>query len=244
MDILLIRFDAPIMSFGAPIVDQKGVIQPFPGLSMICGMLGNALGYHHRDSELLERLQQRLFYAVRQDRRGKRLQDYQTVALGQEFMLGGWTTRGEMESRGGASSAGTHIRFRDYFVDAIYTIALTMDPQGEEPGLDRLAQALQKPERPIFIGRKPCIPARDIFLERREGPSLIQSLKEAELAHYADDGDIYAAWWHTLPHLEEPDVFKFPVTDARDWQNQVHVGERWMASGQIRVNPKEPNENV
>ena len=33
MDILLMRLDAPLMSFGAPMVDKHGVIQPWPALS-------------------------------------------------------------------------------------------------------------------------------------------------------------------------------------------------------------------
>jgi len=35
MDILLLRFDAPLMSFGGPIVDNHGIIQTYPALSML-----------------------------------------------------------------------------------------------------------------------------------------------------------------------------------------------------------------
>ena len=44
VDALLLRLDAPLMSFGAPMVDSNGVIQEFPALSMLTGLLGNALG--------------------------------------------------------------------------------------------------------------------------------------------------------------------------------------------------------
>ena len=71
MDVLILRFDAPLMSFGAPIVDNQGEIQPYPALSMMTGLLGNALGFDHSEFDRLERLQERLRYASRQDRRGR-----------------------------------------------------------------------------------------------------------------------------------------------------------------------------
>jgi len=75
MDVLLLRLEAPLMSFGAVMIDKRGVIQRYPALSAVCGLLANALGFHHRDTDALERLQQRLRYACREDRRGERLRD-------------------------------------------------------------------------------------------------------------------------------------------------------------------------
>jgi len=169
MDILLLRFDAPLMSFGGPIVDNHGIIQTYPALSMICGLLANALGYDHYEFADLQRLQERLQYACRQDRPGTRLRDYQTVDLGQEFMSDdlAWTTWGSLERRkGGTASSGTQIRYRDYWADAMYTVALTLDPLDESPTIDDLEQALRTPERPLFIGRKPCLPAERLLLGR------------------------------------------------------------------------------
>ena len=98
MEILLVRLEALMMSFGAPMVDSRGVIQPYPGLSMLTGLFGNALGLHHRDTDALERLQKRLRYAVRCDRKGTKVRDFQTVDLGQGFLLDdrAWTTRGQL----------------------------------------------------------------------------------------------------------------------------------------------------
>ncbi|MFW5915469.1 MAG: type I-E CRISPR-associated protein Cas5/CasD [Planctomycetota bacterium] len=239
MKIILIRLEAPLISFGAPIVDRYGTVQPYPAQSMITGMVGNALGYSHGDTDALERLQKRLQYASRRDRTGTRKQDYQTVDLGSDYMDDdlAWTTRGELQTRkGGSASSGTHIRLRDYWADAAHTVALTLSPAGESPSFDTVADALQQPERPLFIGRKTCLPSRPMYLGRMAAESLVEALRRAPLADDADSEEQLDAWW---PANEPGADGALPVTDERDWENQIHVGERWIASGKIDITPEE-----
>lgn len=246
MDVLILRFDAPMMSFGAPIVDRHGVIQSYPAHSMITGLLGNALGLDHSDFTQLQRLQERIHYASRRDRKGQQIRDYQTVDLSQDFMQDSraWTTYGFIEKRKNADrNKGTLLRFRDYWADSIHTIALTLRPQDEMPTLDNLEHALQYPERPIFVGRKTCLPAQPVFLERREAGDLLQALQETPLAQNADEKQRFRIWWPTNPEAEDPPAdLRQPVTDRRDWKNQVHVGERWIAEGEFRITAQEENE--
>jgi CRISPR system Cascade subunit CasD len=241
-DILLLRFEAPLMSFGAPMVDQQGVIQPFPALSMIAGLLANALGYDHADYALTQALQSRIRYAVRADRPGTALRDYQTVDLGQDFLVDtGWTTRGVMEERGkGEATSGTHIRYRDYWADALFVVAVTL-AKGQ-PDVGEVAHALEWPSRPLFLGRKPCLPSAPILLGIRQAPSLLSALRsEPPLGRggirggeHPEGGTGLTVWWED----GEPDAptgpsHLFPVTDSRDWRNQVHVGRRLVRQAQI-----------
>lgn len=242
MEVIIARFDAPLMSFGAPIVDNYGDIQPFPAMSMITGLIGNALGYDHSEFDRLQRLQERLRYASRQDRRGERIEDYQTVDLGQEHMQGdrAWTTDGKLEESGGASGDATHIRYRDYWADAIHTVALTVDPPDESPRLDTIAKALTEPERPLFIGRKTCLPAGDLYVETIDTDSLRSALKRApvpERVRDASEDDVVRmkAWRPTNPNPDDERLQTKPVTDRRDWKNQIHVGERWIASEVLEI---------
>lgn len=244
MKILILRFDAPLMSFGGTIIDNFGITQAYPSLSMICGMVANALGYHHRDFDKTQRLQERIRYASRCDRRGTRVQDYQTVDLGAEFMLdkNAWTTAGVLEERkGGSASTGTHIRYRDYWSDAVHTIALTLTPAQESPTIEQVAQALKEPERPLFIGRKPCLPAAPIFVDQLQAEDLLQALEQTPLHPRADKEKSFPAWWPATPGKADPNepIQYMPVTDARDWKNQIHVGERWIAHGKIQIQPPE-----
>ena len=243
MDILILRLQAPLMSFGAPIVDRFGKIQPFPALSMITGMLANALGYDHSDFEELQKLQERLLYASRQDRAGQEIRDYQTVDLSQAFMRdnNGWTTKGWLDNRkGGAASRGTHIRLRDYRADAIHTIALTLQPKDESPRLDDLEKALKQPERPLYIGRKTCLPSSPLLADSIQAKNLTEALRQTPLAQKADQRERYPAWWPVDRNKDQPkaDIEK-PVTDQRDWANQIHVGERWIARGEIEIETQE-----
>lgn len=231
MDILVLRFDAPLMSFGAPIVDNYGFDQQFPAASMLTGLLGNALGYDHRDADRLNCLQARLRFAARLDRLGKSIVDYQTVDLGQDFMMNtGWTTWGAPEKRkGGEANEMTHIRYRHYQAGAVVTVALSLVPPDESPSMDEVDSALQYPARPLYLGRKGCLPASPIRLDRTTASSLIQALLTIPQA--GDDLHIFAQW---PPDEDGPlDSRIVPVTDERDWVNQIHCGERWVRQGMI-----------
>jgi CRISPR system Cascade subunit CasD len=228
LDLLLLRLDAPLMSFGGVKVDKRGVTTDFPGLSLLAGLIGNALGYDHRDTEALTALQARIRYAVRRDRLGERITDYQTVDLGQEHLAEpAWTTRGEVEGRaGGPASSGTHIRLRDYWADSVFTVALRLDPEDLRPTLQDVESALECPERPIFIGRKPCLPSAKLVLGRARAESFAAALQQAPaLPEARRDGTQSTAW---LPE-EEPfagPINEVQVFDERDWANQIVAGRR------------------
>lgn len=234
---LVLRLDAPLMSFGGVMVDQRGFTDPQPGASMIAGLLANALGYEHRQAERLQRLQERLRMAVRCDRRGTEMVDYQTADLGQDFMRRTWTTRGVPAERGGGTaSTGTHIRYRHGWADAVLTVVLELAPADEAPPLEDLARALEAPERPLFLGRKHCLPARPLLEGRVEAASLYEALTLAALDERADpETDAFSAWWPTEGEPKPAEGGReIRVSDRRDWRNQVHVGRRPIWHGTIR----------
>lgn len=256
MNAIILRLDAPLMSFGAPIVDSLGVIQPYPALSMLTGMIGNALGVDHAEADKLERLQKRLQYAVRQDRRGSKIQDFQTVDISQPHMRAygstesrAWTTRGEIENRTNQNKKGDRgplLRYRDYWADAVYTIAVTLDPAGETPTLDHVAEALQHPARPLFIGRKTCLPAEPLFVGRAQADTWAGLLGDGKKAPVSNrfrgrgkDGRMFSIWRPSNSDNERAT----PVTDQRDWKNQIHVGERWITRDEVSIATDDADEN-
>lgn len=236
MKILIVRFDAPLMAFGGPSVDALRVDRPFPCASMLTGLIGNALGWDHSYGERLNRVQERLRYAARIDRPGKLVVDYQTVDLGQDFMTDtGWTTWGRAERRGGTAGGKTHIRYRHYRAGAIVTAAVTLVPENEDPPLEAVASALRTPERPLFIGRKSCIPSAPVFVGTAEGQSLLTVLRRVpSCAHPLRVAAQWPADEGVLPGSQE-----ILIVECRDWNNQIHVGETRVCQGMIDLEEPE-----
>lgn len=235
MRVLLLRLDAPLLSFGGTVVDAKNVTDDMPSRSMVTGLLGNALGYDHRDSAHLGRLQERLRLAARRDRAGERLVDFQTVDLGQDFLEAGWTTWGTKEGReGGTAGEGTHIRYRHYLADALYTLALTLTPADETPTLDELAAAVDEPARPLFLGRKACLPSVPLRLAVVETDSLLAALRDAPLPSRrgrAGEARCLVRVPRGTPLPEGTAFAERAVTEERDWLNQIHVGRSIVLEG-------------
>lgn len=246
LDVLLLRFDAPMMSFGTTAVDNLGRTGPFPGRSLLTGLLGNALGYDHRDQDKLTALQARLRHAVRRDCGGEVREDYQTVDLGQPSLLDqvAWTTRGRLDPRGGSSEnkVGTHIRRRFYLVDSVFTVSLTVAPSDEVPTLDELEAALARPARPLFIGRKCCLPAAPILLGRVQAPNVRAAVVVAESPKHRATDERMRLWWPLGDAPEhEAAAHRIEHTDERDWHNQLHVGNYVMLeSSHERSNEAHP----
>lgn len=235
MDCLMLRLDAPLMSFGAVVVDQINPTWRFPAKSMLVGLLGNALGWDHRDTVRLAALQARLRFAARWDAEPEPLTDYQTVDLGQDFLVDtGWTTRGRREDRkGGTAATETHIRLRSYWANGVATVAIALDGEGETT-LDALEAALRQPARPLFIGRKPCLPAAPLLIGRRMAAGVKAALAAEPLADIGPrrrPGRIHALW----PLDEGPGASAEERFDLRDWANNIHCGAERYAVGTLEV---------
>lgn len=239
MRAIVLRLDAPMVSFGTVLVDRHGFTDRFPGTAMLTGLLANALGWHHKDFDRLQALQDRLQFAARWDVRPEHLVDYHTVDLGQPKMAHpGWTTRGEPEHRAGGPSArfGTHQRLRHYWVDGLMTVALTVT--GGNPDLNTILEALRRPARPLFLGRKTCLPARPLLDPKTpvvEGDDLLAILKQvpiwdrggAEVPHKS----LEACWPASASSGAHGEVRR--VFDLRDWASGLPAGSRLRAEGLI-----------
>lgn len=174
------------MSFGTAAVDHHRTIQAWPPVSLLTGLIGNALGWERRHPQALDALQRRIRWAARLDRPGTALVDFQTAQLRQADA--GWTTRGLVEGRDGG--AGTYrsplLRYRHYRGDASVVVALRLEPADEPPTLDDIAQALDRPARPLFLGRKGCPPATRLVLGMVDAPDNVMALDQVAPADSED----------------------------------------------------------
>ena len=235
MDCLLLRLDAPLMSFGGVLDESGNPTERFPGRSLLTGLLANALGWDHRDREALQRMQARLRHAARWDAEPERLIDYHTVDFSQPmFQDTGWTTRGHREDRkGGTASDRTHQRYRHYWAGGVCTTAMMVLDESS-PSLEDLERALREPTRPLFIGRKTCLPAGPLLLGRRVVDNLRQALEReplAEIGPRKKPARIEAMW----PIEDGVGEQTLRREDLRDWPNNLHRGVSEYAVGFLEI---------
>lgn len=227
---LLLRLEAPLLAFGGETIDNSGVIRDFPALSMVTGLLANALGWRREKDGCHNQLQERLLIGARIERMGERLTDFQTAQLGSKDT--GWTTFGVPESRqGGASSYNSpHLRYRDYHADHAVLVALRLEPAEGSPSLDDLAEGLDRPARPLFIGRKTCLPTRRIFFGWSDGDNLLQVLQTAPAITNEQDPTWFLQWNDGEGELSPKDRL-LDLCDERNWMSGVHGGWRPVRQG-------------
>lgn len=227
---LLIRLSSPLIAFGGETIDNLGVIRDFPALSMVTGLIANALGWDRGDDNLHNRLQTRLRMGARLETQGERLTDFQTAQLGANDKA--WTTWGTVEERrgGAASYDSPHLRYRDYHADLTALLALRLEPADESPTLDEVEHALDRPQRPLFIGRKPCLPVGRLVAGWVEAYSVLQALQLAPLA--SSEQGLRAQWPDGEGQLQGDRLVD--VCDERNWTSGVHGGWRPVREGLIQ----------
>lgn len=235
---LILQLEGPLSAYGAEMVDARGPVRDWPGASLLTGLLANALGFERHETARLQSLQDRLRFAVRIDRSGERIRDFQTAQLNKDDR--GWTTRGRPEERGGGAGTYTspHIRERDYFADSLVTVALTLTTANASPNLDEVARALVTPARPLFLGRKPCLPSRPVYnpvCGLLEAASLFEALRTHSCEAMAGDVDIISLTSGDEPSSTE----RLHVTDRRNWITGVHAGERIFVRSRLSTPPQE-----
>ena len=235
---LVLRLDAPLMSFGGVSVDQVGPVRDFPTASMLTGLIGNALGWHWSDSTAHQTIQDRLIFAARREREGTLLTDMQNARLAK--LDKGWTTRGEPEGRDGASYSAPHRRSRDYHADLSVRVVLRLEPAEQTPMLDALAEAFDRPMRPLFLGRKPCLPSTPLLAKELARWVTGDTAHEALRRVPGRGGEPLRALWPVGQGPEAGDGVDriTDLADLRNWRTGLHAGSRRMVEG--RITPTTP----
>ena len=237
MNHLILNLESPLMSFGGETIDNLGVIRWFPAASTLTGLLANALGWRRVEWQRHQNLQDRLVFAARIDRepaRGMRLTDFQTAQLGANDR--GWTTRGTPDGRAGGPNTylAPHLRYRDYFTDMRVTVALRLEPSEVEPVLTDLAEALDQPARPLFIGRKSCLPAAPLYRDTAEAASAVEALLQMPLEAVGAPARVRLMWpaGETVDGRVRTNELHM-LTDQRNWASGLHGGGRMVSEGTV-----------
>jgi CRISPR system Cascade subunit CasD len=230
---LVLRLEAPLIAFGGVTIDQIGVTRDFPAASMLTGLIANALGWERTNWQAHQALQDRLVFAARREREiiNGILTDTQNAKLEADDQ--GWTTNGKPEGRKGASYGGPHRRFRDYHTDLSASVVLRLNPADEAPDLDAVSSSLQRPARPLFLGRKPCLPSLPILAGEVVAASAYQALERVTSVEKTSR-KLRALWPVHEGPVDGESVYRVvALEDLRNWKTGLHGGSRMVVEGTV-----------
>lgn len=213
--VVLLRFEAPMMSFGAARIDAYDRAGAIPTASMITGIFGCALGIPRRESNRLQEMQDAMRVSVAILRQGRVVEDYQTADLGKPFLRGPmWTVEGVPVERAGSSITDTRQQWRQYIADGCVLAAVALGNAFPVPVKD-LQQAMEYPAHPLCIGRVTCPPAGMIWQGLCEGEMLDALRMAGQAVEYV------------LPVTDYPPEMGdllMTVAGRKDWKLDRHVG--------------------
>lgn len=141
---LFLRLEGPLQAWGERARWSVRDTSTEPTKSGVVGLLGCALGLK-ADDDLMQ-LSKSLRMGVRCDRQGTFLTDFHTV-------IGG------VLSAEGKIKDETVLSYRTYLCDASFLVALRSSIEQ----IARLAEAVQRPFWPYYLGRRACVPTLPVF---------------------------------------------------------------------------------
>lgn len=151
MSTLLLRLAGPMQSWGTDSKFDVRRTQREPSKSGVIGLVAAAMGIRRDEKEALKPLTA-LRFGVRVDREGVMMRDYHTAK----------------------SQKSAYVTNRYYLANAVFVAGLESE---DAELLKKIAQALQTPTFPMYLGRRSCPPTGRVFLKISE-KSLEEALKD------------------------------------------------------------------
>jgi len=164
---LFLRLSGPMQSWGTGSRLQIRRTDAYPSKSGVLGMILCAMGVPRAKApEALGPLVA-LAMGVRLDRPGIPDWDYHTAGAG----VGIRQAKGGVKYTATTREPETLLSRREYLLDASFLVAL----HGDGEVIAQVAEALDKPVWPVFLGRKCCIPTEPVLA----GSGQFSTLREA-----------------------------------------------------------------
>ncbi|RMG37856.1 MAG: type I-E CRISPR-associated protein Cas5/CasD [Methanobacteriota archaeon] len=243
---VVLRLDAPLMSFGgASSVDNIRTTEKFPARSMLTGLIANAMGWRHQDTDKLHELQSRIVYAARWDVDPVEIEDYQTIGIKTPYIMGAkkadakkshwWTFDGKITN---INRSDTFIRYKRYLQDGLMTVTVSLSKEDERINLDAIQRCLDMPKRPLFIGRKTCIPSRPLLDPQTPvvmGDNVLDALKSVpvmdKVGRHQDKKKMF--YWTNDESVSEGLKDMIDAFDMRNWESQLCMSGKQIRFGVI-----------
>ena len=176
---LILKLQGPMQAWGEHSFEGTRPTGHFPIRSALLGLLGACLGYHRNEYARLQQLANSVLFAVRKDvRQVKTLWD-QVKSLPVVKMTDYHTVKDARGNYVGLNSHETIQTWRDYLLDAEYTVAVWTN-EGAVVSLDDLESATRHPVFTPYLGRRSCPLAQPLFRKRLEADNVFLAFQAVE----------------------------------------------------------------
>lgn len=163
MNTILLKFAGPLQSWGVGSNYETRYTERFPSKSGVIGLISACLGYKRDEDEKIRELNS-LDFAVRVDRSGSILRDYQIATKYKKTGI----SAGEMER--------TYVTNRYYLQDAVFIVGIGSE---DKDIIDKIEKALKSPYYQPFLGKRSLPLNADFFLGITD-KDVISSLKDEQ----------------------------------------------------------------
>lgn len=172
--LLVLRLEGVLQSWGEGTKWDARDSASMPTKSGIVGLLACAMGLEREDPDIAA-LSDSISVTVRADRRGKKIEDFQTIT-------GNPLRNAEGKPRSGNNN--TVISKRTYLQDASFLVVIATSQAWH----DRVVMALKNPKWSVCLGRRSCVPSRPVLEcvqpKQTDPLKLIRTYPAAERASY------------------------------------------------------------
>lgn len=173
--VLALRLEAPLQSWGDSAKWSIRETRPEPTLSGVLGLVAASRGWRLDDDgdRHVAELAKRVRFGVRADREGTPLRDYHTIGGTRSGRETPWTglltAEGKTKRTSSNAPLHTEVSERSYLCDACFLVMLEAD----EATLREIEAAMGSPIWPPFLGRKACVPAAPVCPAHPLCPSMV-----------------------------------------------------------------------
>jgi CRISPR system Cascade subunit CasD len=182
-DYLILKLQGPMQAWGKESFEGLRPSEIFPGRSALLGLLAACLGIDRSDRQQQQALASSVCFAVRVDQQGQKMTDYHTVKNAREDYCG-------------LKSHDTIQTWREYWQDALYTVAIWSAADAKF-SLDDIAVAVKQPIYTPVLGRRSCPLARSLFETKLHTESAL-----AALAKVGDNQGVIYSEEHSIGAIE------------------------------------------
>ncbi|MBF0172196.1 MAG: type I-E CRISPR-associated protein Cas5/CasD [Magnetococcales bacterium] len=247
---LLFRLHGPMASWGRIAVGEVRLSDDHPTHSAMMGLLAAALGIRRHEEALLTALAEGYALAVRLDAPGELLRDYHTVQTPQTTDMKHRPKRCRSDQLTvPRNRLKTMLTTREYRCDAWYSVAIMARPCAPYP-LQHLAQSLDFPRFPLYLGRKSCplaLPLRPQVLRAENLAAAFQTVQFLDDDFLAQQ-KITKSWliktWNNKPFLywtdDEEDDSLEPLMSIIRRDHPLHR-QRWQFAERVERQGKQKN---